>query len=192
MRDRHAAWRGLRWTLAVSGGFPAGRNVRSVRRSRVVLAPRPWRQAAGKAHAATVARKAAHRGEHEVNRKAIARGKPGCLGCTCQSRVRFLLPLHMAMRAQSAPGFPCALFQEEGHRIAEPGRNRVAGMRRRAVMLALSAVERIGKTSGGQARGSLCALLQRGIGAVNALAAELLDDPDANGIPRIVGLGTGR
>jgi len=37
---------------------------------------------------ATVAKQAAHRGEHEVSRKAIARGKPGCLGCTCQIRVR--------------------------------------------------------------------------------------------------------
>jgi hypothetical protein len=41
----------------------------------------------------TVTIKAAHRGEHEVNRKAIARGKPGCLGCTCQTRVRSLLPI---------------------------------------------------------------------------------------------------
>ena len=45
-------------------GLPAGRNACSVRRSRVVLAPRPWRQAGGKAHSATVAKKAAHRGEH--------------------------------------------------------------------------------------------------------------------------------
>ena len=37
---------------------------RSVRRNRVVLAPRPWRQAGGKAHLATVTTNAAHRGEH--------------------------------------------------------------------------------------------------------------------------------
>src|SRR5262245_47675698 len=42
---------------------------------------------------ATVTIKAAHRGEHEGNRKTIARGKPGCLGCTCQTRVRSLLPI---------------------------------------------------------------------------------------------------
>src|SRR5690242_21600281 len=59
---------------------------------------------------ATVARKAVHRGEHEGSRKAIARGKPGCLGCTCQTRVHFFVALsHTAMRAQSAPGLPCAL-----------------------------------------------------------------------------------
>src|ERR1700709_1632093 len=37
---------------------------------------------------ATVTRNAAHRGEHEVSRQTIARGKSGCLGCTCQTRVR--------------------------------------------------------------------------------------------------------
>src|SRR4030095_1257207 len=36
---------------------------------------------------ATVTKKAAHRGEREVSRQTIARGKPGCLGCTCQTRV---------------------------------------------------------------------------------------------------------
>ena len=82
--DRHGTFgRGLRWTLAASAGSPAGRNAGlSVRQSRVVLAPRPWRQAGGKAHAATVANNAAHRGEHGISRKPIARGKPGCPGCT--------------------------------------------------------------------------------------------------------------
>src|SRR5690349_24155937 len=41
-----------------------------------------------RAGTATVATKAVHRGEYEVSRKTIARGKPGCLGCTCQTRVR--------------------------------------------------------------------------------------------------------
>jgi hypothetical protein len=43
-----ARWRGLRWTLLVSGARKrAGRNADSVRRSRVVLAPRSWRYAGG-------------------------------------------------------------------------------------------------------------------------------------------------
>src|SRR5690242_6510193 len=49
----------------------------------------------------------------------IARARPGCLGCTCQSRVPSFYPLHMAMRAQSAPGLPCALSKEREQRIAE-------------------------------------------------------------------------
>ena len=44
-----------------------------------------WRRDAGAKLAgsippATVANKPAHRGEHEVSRKAIARGRPGCFG----------------------------------------------------------------------------------------------------------------
>jgi len=46
--------------------FMPDENARSVRRSRVVLAPRPWRQAGGRIPPATVARNAAHRGEHEI------------------------------------------------------------------------------------------------------------------------------
>jgi hypothetical protein len=76
----------------------------------------------------TVTINAAHRGEHEANRKTIARGKSGCLGCTCLIRVRFLLSLHTVLRAQSAPGFPCALFMERDNVIAEPGQIRAAGM----------------------------------------------------------------
>jgi hypothetical protein len=50
---------------AASGGFfPPDENAYSVRRNRVVLAPRPWRQASGHIPPATVANNAAHRGEH--------------------------------------------------------------------------------------------------------------------------------
>jgi len=49
MRGRNAIvtsrWRGLRWTLWRQVLAP-DENVRSVRRSRVVLAPRPWRLSA--------------------------------------------------------------------------------------------------------------------------------------------------
>src|SRR5689334_6613505 len=67
------------------------------------------------AHAgtATVTIKAAHRGELEGNRQTIARGKPGCLGCTCSSTP--VLFVARGLRAQSAPGFPCALSSREGH-----------------------------------------------------------------------------
>src|SRR5262249_47007367 len=71
---------GVRWF------FHRAKRLASGRRSRVVLAPRPWRRSAPlQAGAATVATKAAHRGEHEISRKPIARGKPGLLGCTCGS-----------------------------------------------------------------------------------------------------------
>ena len=39
----------------------------------------------------TGARKAASPGRARISRKTIARGKPGCLGCTCQNRVHSCL-----------------------------------------------------------------------------------------------------
>src|SRR4051794_2141112 len=38
-------------------------------------------------------------------------------------------PLHTVLRAQPAPGLPCALCGSEGQRDAQPGRKPVAGMR---------------------------------------------------------------
>jgi hypothetical protein len=86
-RDRHGTGRGLRWTLRRQACSHAGRKRRSGRRSRVVLAPRPWRHVGGSFPPATGARKAASPGRARISRKTIARGKPGCLGCTCQTRV---------------------------------------------------------------------------------------------------------
>jgi hypothetical protein len=80
---------------------------------------------------ATGARKAASPGRARISRKTIARGKPGCLGCTCGS-TRVLscryFP-HTGLRAQSAPGFPCALSSSEGQRDAKPRADRAAGTR---------------------------------------------------------------
>src|SRR5436190_8844926 len=120
----------MRWTQLASGGLARqtrtqaayGEVVWSWRRDRGVYF-------AGGIPQTTVTINAAHRGEHEGNRQTIARGKPGCLGCTCLIRVRFLLSLHAVLRAQSAPGFPCALSAKRANEIAELGRIRVARMR---------------------------------------------------------------
>jgi hypothetical protein len=47
----------------------------------------PGATSAGAFLAATGTRKAASPGRARISRKTIARGKPGCLGCTCQNRV---------------------------------------------------------------------------------------------------------
>jgi hypothetical protein len=73
---------------------------------------------------ATVAKKAVHRGEHEVSRQTIARGRPGCPGCTCS-----LCPCASAcgmpvcsgardLRVLPAPGLPCALCPREANVIS--------------------------------------------------------------------------
>ena len=100
----------------------ARRNARSVRRSRVVLAPRPWRlsmQAC--ASMATVTKNAAHRGEHEVSRKAIARGNPGCHGCTCQTRVRCFFFWTRCCGRSRRPAFPAPSVRERDNEMQNSG-----------------------------------------------------------------------
>jgi hypothetical protein len=93
----------------VTARFPKGVEVcrrtkeRRVRRSRVVLAPRPWRYVGGKYPADNGGKKGRFPGRARISRKAIARGKPGCPGCTCQTRVRcFAVFAHGAAGAVSA------------------------------------------------------------------------------------------
>src|SRR5262249_42806570 len=63
----------------------------------------PGATLAGRTPPATGARKAASPGRVRISRKTIARGKPGCLGCTCLIRVRsFATIAHGAAGAVSA------------------------------------------------------------------------------------------
>src|SRR4029453_11111782 len=81
-------WDGSRWTLLFSRRLDEG-----VRRSRVVLAPRCWRQAWWSNLQVTVAKKPAHRGEHDISRKAIAQGMSECFRspvCSCAPNAQFL------------------------------------------------------------------------------------------------------
>jgi hypothetical protein len=57
-----------------------------------------------------VSNKPGHRGEHEGNRKTIARGMPGETGVTVVTMlVCFVLISHARLWAHRAPGIPCAL-----------------------------------------------------------------------------------
>src|SRR6266516_5557502 len=71
-------WAGMRWTLWRQARF--SRRTKTPRRTAkscgpgaAMLALSLWSDPQ-----VTVANKPAHRGEHEVSRKTIARGKPGC------------------------------------------------------------------------------------------------------------------
>src|ERR1700751_2121979 len=83
-----------------------------------------------RAGTATVATKAVHRGEHEVSRKAIARGKPGCLGCTCQTRVHSSTT-HRTRRCgrSQRPAFPAPSVQEGANEMQSSGENRAVRTR---------------------------------------------------------------
>src|SRR5438552_18682933 len=57
----------------------------------------------------TVSNKPGHRGEHEGNRKTIARGMPGETGVTVVTMLVCFFISHARLRAHQAPGIPCAL-----------------------------------------------------------------------------------
>jgi hypothetical protein len=119
-RSSRYVGRGMRWTLRRQVIF-TGRNVRSVRRSRVVLAPRPWRQVGAKYRADDGGKKRRSPGRARISRKTIARGKPGCLGCTC-SLTRVLFCATRRTRdcgCIQRPAFPAPSRRREGQRISK-------------------------------------------------------------------------
>jgi hypothetical protein len=111
-------------TLAASGDLHQTKRG-SVRRNRVVLAPRPWRQVGGKCPAGDGGKRGRSPGRAPISRKTIARGKPGCLGCTCQTRVlSFATLAHGAAGASSARLSLRPLEGERDNEIAKLRRNR--------------------------------------------------------------------
>jgi hypothetical protein len=76
----------------------------------VVLTPRCWRQVGGSSPVDDGGKKADHRGEHAISRKATAQGMSDCLRCPVCSCAHFLCTLRMRPRVQRASGIPCALF----------------------------------------------------------------------------------
>jgi hypothetical protein len=99
----------------------------SVRRSRVVLTPRRWRQVRGCCVGptgrgdnanpqTTVAKEPGHRGERGVSRKTIACGNVGRFRCTrCYSCAFYRYNLHTRPRVHWAPDVPHALFGRKVH-----------------------------------------------------------------------------
>jgi hypothetical protein len=57
----------------------------------------------------TVTRKPDHRGEHEGNRKTIARGMPGKTGVTVVTTLVCFIYFAREAAGALAPGIPCAL-----------------------------------------------------------------------------------
>jgi hypothetical protein len=100
---------------AAPGDFSPDENVRSGRRNRVVLTPRPWRQAGAKYRAGDGGNKRRSPGRAPISRKPL-RGESRDVSAVpvvnpCAFIAHFL---HTGLRAQSAPGFPCALFSRRG------------------------------------------------------------------------------
>ena len=65
-------------------------------------------------------KRAVHRGEHEVSRKATAQGRPDASAEPVCSCAFLLCTLHTRPRVQRAPGLPCALCSSGGERRCIP------------------------------------------------------------------------
>ena len=77
---------------------------------------------AGACSRTTGARKAASPGRARISRKTIARGKPGCLGCTCQNRVLSFATLSTRRCGRSRrPAFPAPSVRERDTRWSNSG-----------------------------------------------------------------------
>ena len=95
----------------------APRTVKSCGPGAATLALR-WRKPA------TGARKAASPGRARISRKAVARGKPGCPGCTCQTRVHsYFASAHGNAGAVGARLSLRPLFEEGATKMQNPGEN---------------------------------------------------------------------
>ena len=85
MRGAIAIVTNVRWdavdAMTSARKLCADERCQRVRRSRVVLTPRCWRQVPGKLTllGSDGGKRAVHRGDHEVSRKAIAQGRPDAL-----------------------------------------------------------------------------------------------------------------
>src|ERR1700741_30768 len=97
--------------LRQRGANRAGENAGSVRRSRVVLAPRPWRLSVPPVRERQRWQQRPFTGESTKETVTPLRGESrDVLAVPVKPVCVLSLPLHTAMRAQSAPGFPCALY----------------------------------------------------------------------------------
>jgi hypothetical protein len=80
-----------------------------VRRSRVVLTPRRWRQAFEELTlpGGDGGKKAVHRGEHDINRRAIAQGRPDASASpVCSCAIAFVLHRTRDRGCSAHPVFP--------------------------------------------------------------------------------------
>jgi hypothetical protein len=100
--------------VAVDAGSADNERRESVRQRRVVLTSRCWCQVGGSGPASDGGKKADHRGDHVISRKAIAQGMSDVLRCPVCSCAHFLSRLRMRPRVQRASGIPCALLTFEG------------------------------------------------------------------------------
>src|SRR5205085_2393122 len=75
----------------------------------------------GKSHVGDGGKTGRSPGRARISRKAIARGKPGCLGCTCQTRVRCCSFCTRCCGRSRRPAFPAPSIRRGPTRLQNPG-----------------------------------------------------------------------
>ena len=121
----------MRWTLAASGGFCSlGENAAAY--GEIVWS---WRRDRGVYPACLCGpgngdNQRRSPGRARISRKAIARGRPGCPGCTCQSRVRFF-STHCTRTSgcRRRPAFPAPSVWRRANEFAKLRRDRAVRTR---------------------------------------------------------------
>ena len=112
-----------RWDAVDAKGARDGRAL-CVRRSRVVLMSRCWHQAQERRKFLTGdgGKTAVLRGEHDISRKAIAQGRPGCSCRTCMLVCAFAMCIGTRDRGCGVhPVFPAPSFQWRATRRSSLG-----------------------------------------------------------------------
>jgi hypothetical protein len=118
-RSSRYVGRGMRWTLRrQAGSFAPDENAAAY--GEIVWS---WRRDPGATLAVSPAgnggKKGRSPGRVRISRRTIARGKPGCPGCTCQTRVRFLPFCTRCCGRSRRPAFPAPSSQQRDNELAK-------------------------------------------------------------------------
>jgi hypothetical protein len=120
----------MRWTLRRQAG--SSRRTKTPQRTAKSCGPGAATLALSRRSnpSVTGARKAASPGRARISCKTIARGKPGCLGCTCQTRVHSLATFSTRCCGRSRrPAFPAPSVRKRANELAKLRRNHAVRMR---------------------------------------------------------------
>jgi len=89
------------------------------RRNRVVLISRRWDQVCRDDRQSTVARKAGHRGEHDISRKTIAQGMSDRFDVLAVTNSRTFYPRTRGCRCVAHPAFPAPSLSKGRHNVKQ-------------------------------------------------------------------------
>ena len=124
--------RGMRWTLQCQAVSLARRNAQRTAKSCGPGAATVASIRAGPCGNGNGDNKRRSPGRARISRQTIARGKPGCFGCTCLIRVRLSTFCTRRCGRGKRPAFPAPFLRRRTTRLQNPGENAPRECGRRA------------------------------------------------------------